>query len=1105
MRINRIAKWLAAAGALSYLCACVNESSLHDFSPVSLETDSQLETVTVELGREGYADIKTRSSFTWSDTDIKDVELVVTDESGNVKDVLYSTTSTTLSFTGTVGHTYNVWAAANIGGKINVTTLSDFTSGSRSVSYSDIASKGIPMYSVNASGQPGPASVTVAAGGSNVTVNVKRMMAKVNFKIDKSYLANPSAFEVKGVKIYNAINSYAPFTANVKQAHSGSIDYSFDKASASDVTAINSGSAIDLYAFENMQGTLLSGNTDPWKKVPAQISGSADYCTYLEMEASYASGGKTYGKVTYRMYLGDDATTNFDVKRNTKYAITLFPTEDEVDGHRGSWKVETTDWDDERSLAFSPKSVTIECLTSGSTSIVKSPTDLAYEFTYSAADAAAAGLTITKTGDSVSIVSTTEVTSNKTVTLHIETADGLHSDDCVITVTPKAAVEGKDYEIVASADPESIKVGGTTAFSATLYEYKTVNGVRTGTPTPVSGATFTWTSRTTGILTVSGSTGTGVSAGTAKVYASCSYGGNTYTSDDVTVIVGNDVQHVLEITPASKTIAEGQTAEFTAIYYTVTNGTKDAGTDVTSLSATTWSVVSGSTYVDMTGKGEFAWKAGDGEATVKASYNGTEATAKVYTGSHVPVVTYELVITPATSTLNEGEDVQLTATYYTITDGVRDGGQDVTSSATWTVTEGGSYIDETSTKGKYSWKSGAGSATVKASYGTGSAKAEGSATINTTEHETVVTYELVLTPSDQLIYENGSPASITAMYYTLNDGVRVGGGQNVTNSVSWSVPSGGSYISYASKGHYNWKSGPGTATVKATYNGLSATATVRTAAHEPEVTYEMKITPVDPVIEVGESLQLHVEEWKYEDGVQVDHWDDIHSVCTWTRGNTRVILGSDGLITGQSVGEVTVTASYYEYGYGNVSDYVTVTVIEPTAPEPTLEYIELVMDPDVIEIGEKSYGTVIAHYSDNSTEDVTDDCTWSSNAPGGTFTGTTPGTFTVKATYGGMSDTDDVTVVNSIDYIELVMDPHEIAVDEESEGTVTVYYKDGSHEVVSNSACSWTITSGGSCGSLSNRGVFTGESEGTATIKATYQGYYDTDTVTVNEYDIHVD
>ena len=285
-------------------------------------------------------DSSTRSSFSWKENELRDVQIVVTENDGTVIDVLYADLKTNpgaeLRFTGTAGRRYRLWAAANLGGRVAVKKLSDFTAGTRSVSSSRIEANGIPMYN-GAYGQ----YVTLSKGMGKVDVKMERMLARIDLTLDKRKLEHPEWFTVKDVRICNAIDRYTPFTNNVRQTSKGSVDPSFDHASASDITRINSDASISLYAFENMQGTLLKGNTDPWKKVPSSIGTSQDLCTYMEVFCTY---GSKANEVTYRMYLGKDATTNFDVERNTVYRLTLMPSEEESRGISDSWKVDAVPW-----------------------------------------------------------------------------------------------------------------------------------------------------------------------------------------------------------------------------------------------------------------------------------------------------------------------------------------------------------------------------------------------------------------------------------------------------------------------------------------------------------------------------------------------------------------------------------------------------------------------------------------------------------------------------------------------------------------------------------------------------------------------------------------
>ena len=323
-------------------------------SPFAEDAGGGSAEVTVRIAPEGFA--RSRSSFSWDEDLIRDIQVVVTSEDGTVHDILYSDTASDLQFTGTSGSLYRLWAAANLGGKVEVGCLEDFTQGIRSVSRAGIAASGIPMYS------DGCCEIRVGEGENLAVIPLRRMMARIDFSIDKRLLDYPGSFRVNSVRICSPVSSFTPFTEAIGREHEGQPGYDFDSASEDDISRLNSGGTVRLYAFENMQGTLLPGNTDPWKKVPSSIDGAGPYCTYIEVVCDYGTDTETGSGITYRMYLGEDATTNFDVRRNTVYRLTLEPTEEEIHGDRGSWKVEAGEWEDivEAELVLSPSYLELE-------------------------------------------------------------------------------------------------------------------------------------------------------------------------------------------------------------------------------------------------------------------------------------------------------------------------------------------------------------------------------------------------------------------------------------------------------------------------------------------------------------------------------------------------------------------------------------------------------------------------------------------------------------------------------------------------------------------------------------------------------------------------
>ncbi len=656
--------FIAAAGAaVALLPGCSK-----DISEMGGKTESGIETVTVtvSLDSDCYAEPETRSSFTWLDDAIRDVEIVVAEEDGSVQEVLYSQTSSSLSFEGKAGHTYFLWAAANIGRRIDVSTLSDFTGGTRTVSYSQIASSGVPMYSAKADGSPGPASITVEKDAANITIPMVRMLAKVDFRIDRSKLASPEEFKVKSVRIYNAINSYAPFTANVKQARSGSMDHSFDYATQADVNSLNAGSDICLYAFENMQGDLLAGNTDPWAKVPSRISGSADYCTYLELGCSYSSGGLSSDGITYRMYLGSNTTTNFDVKRNTRYSITLCPTEAEIDGHRGSWKITNSGWNATLTgLGIDPSSSVVAIGKSQAYTVTAqysdgTSEDVTAQCSWSSDNT---GVATVKDGTALAVSAGTAHITAAFEGMEVSATLTAEADAPVVTYEYKLELFGKDVRVAK----------GSTAYISRSARLTTViywDGKYHDTTYRALDATLE--SDNEAIATVSKTTVTGNSVGHTTVHGY--YNGiksvNTLSvtvfDDDPTITV-TQCEYKLEVTPGTMSLDEGGTGRAAATLYTRSRtGTKhqsepddDAewgewsgwtGQDVTEQAA--WS--SSNSGVAGVSKGVIEAE-GPGTATITATYGGPDGNE--YSDSlelSVNSCNYEIVVREGSATTGNG-------------------------------------------------------------------------------------------------------------------------------------------------------------------------------------------------------------------------------------------------------------------------------------------------------------------------------------------------------------------------------------------------------------------------------------------------------------------
>lgn len=222
------------------------------------------------------------------------------------------------SVKGRLGVTYSFCAVLNMGDRRqDVSSAQDlsavtFTAGSMA----DLTeSTGLPMSSALQ-------RVSFLDSGLRFSLEFVRLVSKFNFSLSTSGFKKGS-FDPVSVRILQASRSVCPFVRGNMAGQSSDV-FDGDYASDEDLSTLRRGGGIVLYALENCQGTLLPGNTSPKAKVPGSIPGKEGLCTYLELVGNFeASDGTMTSVNTYRMYLGEDNCTNFDVTRNTVHNLSL--------------------------------------------------------------------------------------------------------------------------------------------------------------------------------------------------------------------------------------------------------------------------------------------------------------------------------------------------------------------------------------------------------------------------------------------------------------------------------------------------------------------------------------------------------------------------------------------------------------------------------------------------------------------------------------------------------------------------------------------------------------------------------------------------------------
>lgn len=337
----------------------------------------------------------------------------------------------------------------------------------------------------------------------------------------------------------------------------------------------------------------------------------------------------------------------------------------------------------------------------------------------------------------------------------------------------------------------------------------------------------------------------------------------------------------------------------------------------------------------------------------------------------------------------------------------------------------------------------------------------------------------------------GGSTTLSATYYRTVDGVK-DTETDVTSYAAWT--SSNSSVATVSGGKITGVA-EGTATITATYNGYSATATVTV---EEDITYDYQLSPTSANVVNGRTTKMTVIRRTFTNGSQTNG-EDYSSNFTWTSSNTSVAtVGSYGVITGVGTGTATITA---KYGGTTLTGTVTVT--------PNYTY-ELVLNKTSIDMGKGRKETLVATYKTyadgvlESSNDVTSSATWSSSSSsvagvsGGTITGNGIGSATITATYKGKSATCSVKVTGSP---TLSLGWTSVNLKRGDVRTNAAIYNPNNGTASTNvtSSAVWTTSNSGVATVVG--GQITAQGKGTCTITATYNGVSASCTVNVTEND----
>ncbi len=531
---------------------------------------------------------------------------------------------------------------------------------------------------------------------------------------------------------------------------------------------------------------------------------------------------------------------------------------------------------------------------------------------------------------------------------------------------------------ITPANP-SIAKGTTQQFTAT--------GTFTDSTTQdlTAAVGIAWSSDDAATASVGAGTGlaTGNNAGATTIRVTL---GTVQASQSITVTSATLVS--LSITPASPSIANGLTQQFTATG-TYTDSTTQ---DVTASATWTSSDTGKATISNAAGIRGLATSVAPGTTTITASLGAATPGTTVLTVTAATLSS--IAVTPPNPSKAKGLTQQFTATG-TYTDSST---LDITASVTWS-----SDNTAAATVSNTAGTQGLGTAV---DVGTANISATLSGKTGTTAF-TVTSATLVsiaVTPS------NPSKAKGLTQQFTATGTYTDSTTQDITASVAWSSSDTAVASISNAAGSRGLASAlnAGTATITATSGATSGNTLFTVTA---AVLSSISVTPTNPSIANGLTQQFTAT-GTYSDSTT----QDITSTVTWSSSDTSKATisnaaGSQGLAASLAAGSTTITATS-----GAVSGNTTLTVTAAT-----LVSISVTPATPSVAKGLTQQFTATGTYTDSTTQNLTASVTWSSsdtskatisNASGteGLATTLVAGSTTITATSGAVSGNTTLTV-----------------------------------------------------------------------------------------------
>lgn len=257
--------------------------------------------------------VPTRSVLSDPDIETKATCVTLAAYAGGALDASgYYTSPHSMTLSLVPGRSYRVYALVNMGDMRSALPASE--AGLDNLAYTIPSYTGVST-SINTRGIPMSGSIDYTLGSNGSTViPVRRLLAKVTAHLSCDW----DGAEITDVRVKGLNRHLLPFGGSAAQDASDMLP----EVEYSDGGGVSAGTYV-FYVPENRQGTVagITDSSDKSHERNAVVSAMRERLTYLE--TSVSTSGSYSGTVTYRSYLGRNATSDFDIEGNVSYVWTV--------------------------------------------------------------------------------------------------------------------------------------------------------------------------------------------------------------------------------------------------------------------------------------------------------------------------------------------------------------------------------------------------------------------------------------------------------------------------------------------------------------------------------------------------------------------------------------------------------------------------------------------------------------------------------------------------------------------------------------------------------------------------------------------------------------